>query len=107
MKLKHSSLTYQNLLSIISNIKSGTWKVSAENVTFKDPGDLVVNKICQHYELKKIRQIFHKRDEVLTYISKGVSVYDFFKHFKGQLEGKYNSLFSSKGFWSLQLFLIG
>ena len=43
--------------------------------------------------MKKLRQIFHKRDEVFTYISQGVSVYDFFRHFKGQFEGKNNSLF--------------
>ena len=97
MNRRPSSSAYQNLLSILSNIKSRTLKASAENVTFRDPGFLVANEIRHHYE-KKIRQIFHKRDEVFTYISQGVSVHDFFKHFKGQLEGKYNSMFSSKDF---------
>ena len=36
-----------------------------------------------------ILQDFHKRDGVLNYISQGVSVYDFFKPFKGQFKGKY------------------
>ena len=40
---------------------------------------------------KKILQNFHKRDEVLTYISQGVSVYNFFKHFKGQFKGENGS----------------
>ena len=95
MNRRPSSSAYQNLLSIISNIKSGTLKASAENVTFRDRDFLVANEIHHHYQLKKIRQIFHKRDEVCTYISQGVSVYGFVKHFKSQFEGKYNSLFSS------------
>ena len=37
MNRRPSSSAYQNLLSIISNIKSGTLKTSAENVTFRDP----------------------------------------------------------------------
>ena len=31
---------------------------------------------------------FHKKEEVLKYISKGVSVFDFFKPFKGDFKGK-------------------
>ena len=74
MNRRPSNSAYQNLLSIISNIKSGTLKSSAENVTFRDPDFSVANEISHHYELKKIKQIFHKRDEVFTYISQGVSV---------------------------------
>ena len=37
MNRRPSSSAYQNLLSIISNIKLGTLKASVENVTFKDP----------------------------------------------------------------------
>ena len=87
MNRRSSSSAYQNLLSIISNIKSGTFKASVENMTFRAPDFLVANEIRHHYQFK-IRQIFHKRDEVFTYISQGASVYEFFKHFKGQFEGK-------------------
>ena len=38
MNRRPSSSAYQNLLFVISNIKLGTLKASAENVTFRDPG---------------------------------------------------------------------
>ena len=53
MNRRPSSSAYQNPLSIISNIKSGTFKASAKNVTFRDPDFLVANEIHRHYEFKK------------------------------------------------------
>ena len=44
MNRRPSSSAHKNLLSIIPNIKSGTLKASAENVTFRDSGFLVANK---------------------------------------------------------------
>ena len=53
MNWRPSSSAYQNLLSIISNIKSGTFKASPKNVTFRDPDFLVAIEIHHHYESKK------------------------------------------------------
>ena len=70
MNRRPFSSAYQNQLSIIFNIKSGTFKASAENVTFRDPDFLVANEIHHHYEFKKsgkfsinqmkFSRIFHK-----------------------------------------------
>ena len=50
MKGEPSGSADQNPLSIISNIKSGTFKASAKNGTFRDPDFLVANEIHHHYE---------------------------------------------------------
>ena len=70
MNRRPSSSAYQNLLSIISNIKSGTFNASAKNVTFRNPDFLVADEIRHHYEFKKsgkfsinemkFSHIFHK-----------------------------------------------
>ena len=55
-----------------------------------------------HYHLniwKFILEDFHKRDEILSYIKNGVSVFDFFKHFKGGFKGKsYDSPYPPRTF---------
>ena len=62
----------QNPLSVISDVKLGTLKASAEDVDFRD--FFVAGEIHHHYEFwEKILQDFHKQDEVLRYISQGVS----------------------------------
>ena len=77
-------------MSFISEIESGASKASADDVVFRDPEFFVAGELHHHYDVwDNILQDFHKRDEVLNYISQGVSVYDFFKPFKGQFKGKY------------------
>ena len=63
MNRRPSSSAYQNLLSIISNIRSETFKASEKNVTFRDPDFLAVNEIHHHYKFiksGKFSLIFHK-----------------------------------------------
>ena len=67
----------------------GTLKASADDVVFRHPSFFVAGEIHHHFEFwEKILQDFHKRNEVLRYILQGVSVHDFFKHFKGPFKGK-------------------
>ena len=106
MNRRPSSSAYQNPLSIISNIKSGTFKASAENVTFRDPDFLVANEINHHYELKnsgkfsinemKFSRIFHKMSRFT--ISSSTS--------RVSLKRKITPCFL-QGLLSLQLLLIG
>ena len=96
-----SSSTIQNPLSLISEVKLGTLKASADDVAFRDPSFFVAGEIHHHFEFwEKILQDFHKRDEVLRYILQDVSVHDFFKHFKGQFNRKeYDSPLPPKMFF--------
>ena len=81
-----SSSACQKPLSFISEAS----KASADDVVFRDSEFFVAGELHHHYDVwDNILQDFHKRDEVLNYISQGVSVYDFFKPFKGQFKGKY------------------
>ena len=96
-----SSSAIQNPLSLISEVKLGTLKASTDDVVFRDPSFFVAGESTTILSFgKKILQDFHKRDEVLRYILQGVSVHDFFKHFKGQFKGKeYDSLLPPKIFF--------
>ena len=72
----------------ISEVKSGIFKASAENMSFREiqTSLLRMKSTTTMNFAREILQNFRKREEALKYISQGVSVYDFFKHFKGQLE---------------------
>ena len=90
---KPPSLAIQKPLSIISDVKSGALKLSAEDIAFQDMDFFIAGEIYHHYEAwETILHDSHKRDEILKYISGGVSVFDFFRHFEGQVKGRnYNS----------------
>ena len=69
------------------------FKVSARDAVFRQPEYYVSGEIHHHYEVwDHILTGYHKREEILRYISDGISVYEFFQHFKGNFKGKaYNS----------------
>ena len=49
--------------------------MSPKDVAFRDSDCFLVGELHNHYEVwERILRGFHKRDEILTYISKGVSV---------------------------------
>ena len=60
---------------------------------FRLPEYYVSGEIHHHYKVwDHILTGYRKREEILRYVSEGVSVYDFFQHFKGDFERKaYNS----------------
>ena len=85
----------RNLLAFISEVTSGTSKVSVDDVVFRNPNSFIAGERQQHYDTwDHILHDFHKKDEVLRYISEGVSVFDFFRPFKGQF---FISLVSPRG----------
>ena len=50
----------------------------------------MARKIHHYYSIwEKILDGYHKRDEVLNYISNGVSVFYFFQHFKGEYTARF------------------
>ena len=87
--MKPSSSAIQKPLSFISEVTSGITKASAEDVSFRDPDYFVAGEVHNHYHTwEQILHGFHKKDEVLKYISKGMSVFDFSNHLKEILKGK-------------------
>ena len=86
---KPSGSATQKPLSFIADITSGTTKASAEDLIFRDPDYFVAGEIHEHYNVwEQLLEGYHKREEILRYISEGVSVFEFFKPFKGQFKGK-------------------
>ena len=82
-------MAIQKPLSFISEVTSDVTKASAEDVSFRDLDYFVAGKVHNHYHTwEQILYGFHKKEEVLKYISKRVSVFDFFKPFKGDFKGK-------------------
>ena len=88
-----SSEAIQKPFDFILQVKSGAFKVSARDVVFRQPEYYFSGEIHHHYEVwDHILTGCHKREKILKYVSEGVSVYDFFQHFKGDFKGKaYNS----------------
>ena len=83
------SSAIQKPLSLIVDIEKGNTKASAADVFFRDPDYFVAGELHYHLDIWQfILEDFHKRDEILNYIETGVSVFDFFKHFKGEFKGK-------------------
>ena len=77
-----SSLAIQKPLSSINDVCSALLKPTAADVVSRNPDSFVAREV--HYTLTD----YFKRDEILKYISKGASVYDFLQCFKGMFRGK-------------------
>ena len=91
---KPSSSAIQKPLSFISEVTSGVTKVSVEDDYF-----ITAEVHNQYHMWEQILHGFHKK-EVLKYISKGMSVFNFFKPFKGDFKGKsYDSQLPPKMFF--------
>ena len=64
-------------------LKKVIQKASAADVFFRGPDYFVAGELHYHLDIWQfILEDFHKRDEILNYIKNGVSVFDFFKHFR-------------------------
>ena len=84
-----SSLAIQKPLSSISDVCSALLKPTAADVVFRNPDSFVAGEVDHHYDVwNYILTDYFKRDEILKYISKGVSVYDFLQPIKGMFKGK-------------------
>ena len=58
------------------------------DVAFRNPDSFVAREVHHHYDVwNYILTDYFKQDEILKYISKGVSVYDFLQPFKGMFKG--------------------
>ena len=90
----------QKPLSSIVNVEKGNTKASAVDIFFRDPDYFMTGELHYHLDIWQfLLEDFHKRDEILNYIKNGVSVFDFFKHFKGEFKGKsYDSPYPPKTF---------
>ena len=56
---------------------------------FRDTEYFIAGEIHDHPDVwNYILEDFAKRDEILKYISGGVSVFEFFEHYKGEYKGK-------------------
>ena len=83
-----TSVTQKPLTSIL-DVKKGIAKLSAEDVLFRDQDYFLAGELHHHYDIwEHILEEYDKRAEILGYIKKGVSVFDFFSHFKGDFKGK-------------------
>ena len=79
-----SSLAIQKPLNSINDVYSALLKPTAADVVFRNPDSFVAGEVHHHYDVwNYILTDYFKQDEMLKYISKGVSVYDFLQPFKG------------------------
>ena len=99
-----SSLAIQKPLSSINDVCSALLKPTAADVVFQNPDSFVAEEVHHHYDVcNYILTDYFKWDEILKYISKGVSVYDFLQPFKGMFKGiRYDSDIPPKAFFSQQ-----
>ena len=83
----------QQPLTSIQRIQSGSLQLSAKDIIFRDPKQFAAGQLHENYEFWDfITQDYYRREEILKYISQGVSIYDFISPFKGSFKGKcYNS----------------
>ena len=77
-------------LSAIQEVSMGHWKASAEDLVFRNPSSFIAGELHKHVPTwTQILEGFHKKEEILKYLSNGVSIFDFFlQRFKGQYQGK-------------------
>ena len=87
------TLTRQQDLKSVQNTKNGIQKTSASDVVFRDPDYFVAGELHNHLESWNfVLEGYHKRDEIIKYLTDGVSIFDFMKPFNGEFKGvKYNS----------------
>eukprot|EP00794_Sanderia_malayensis_P015556 gene15556-biopygen13268 len=99
---KPSDPATQYSLNVLTDVRHGRLKVSARNVIFPDPETFVAGNLTNHFATWDfITSGYKHRDEILRYISDGVSVHDFFSRFRGSFKGKYyNSKLPPKAMFS-------
>ncbi len=104
MDERPSGLPTHDPFRLVKSLASGDCKARPGDVIIRDPEYFVAGELHYHYETwERILHGFHKRDEILRYIREGVSVHDFFQHFKGDFKGKtYDSDLPPKSFFSKQ-----
>ena len=83
----------QKALKWVSRVSDGNLYATADDVVFRDPKSFVAGEIHYHYDAwNLVSQGYHKRKEILRYITDGVSVHEFFTPFKRDYKGQhYNS----------------
>ena len=80
----------QKHLDLSKDVESGILKPSIEEIMFRDTEYFISGEIHNHLDVwNSILEDFAKRDEILKYISGGVSAFNFFEHFEGEYNGKY------------------
>ena len=85
-----SSESIQEPLSTIDLVKDGKMKASANNVIFRNPDCFVAGELHHHFDAwDTILDGYYKKDEILRYISEGVSIFPFFRYFKGDFKGNH------------------
>ncbi len=90
------------MLNVLTDVRHGRLKVSAHDVIFPDPDNFVAGNLKHHFATWDfITSGYKQGDEILRYISDGVSVYDFFSPFQGSFKWKYyNSKLPQKAIFS-------
>ena len=83
-----SSLAIQKPLSSINDACSALPNPTAADVVFRNPDSFVAGEVHHHYDVwNYILTDYFKQDEILKYISKGISAYNFLQPFKGMFKG--------------------
>ena len=101
MDQRPSSLPTYDPFKLVEYLSTGNCKARPDDVIIRDSEYFVAGELHYHYKTwEHILRGFHKRDEILRYIREGVSVHDFFQHFKGDFRGKtYDSDLPPKSFF--------
>ena len=82
-------------------VSKGIPHATPQDVIFRDPSSLVAGELSGHQSYWKFILSEHPRkDEILSYIVRGVNISHFFVPFKGDFQGKfYNSATPSAAFF--------
>lgn len=73
-------------------VSKGIAHASPQDVIFRDPRSFVAGELHRHQSYWKLILSEHpKKDEILSYIVRGVNISDFFVPFKGDFQGKFYS----------------
>ena len=86
---RSASLATQKQLDVLKDVESGILKPSIEEIMFRDTEYFIAGEIHNNLDVwNSILEDFAKDGEILIYFSGGVSVSDFFEHFKGEKKRK-------------------
>ena len=83
-------------------VSKGIAHATPQDVIFRDPSSFVAGELSWHQSFWNFILSEHpKKDEIFSYIARGVNISDFFVPFKGDFQGKfYNSATPPTAFFS-------
>ena len=84
-------------------VSKGIAHATPQDVIFRDPSSIVAGELSWHQSFWNFILSEHpKKDEIFSYIARGVNISDFFVPFKGDFQGKfYNLLLPQRRFFPI------